>query len=135
MIKSMNISILTICCCALSIVLAEQQYGIRKLYLTEYATVKLTDCISKQMESGEIPCNVFIHLSNAFDTLSVDVLLYTLKHYGFTGTELKLLKCYLENRKQYVKYKTYQSEMIDSSTGVPQGSILWPFFILLSFYE
>ena len=49
-----------------------------------------------------------------------------MKYYGFSGTELKLLKCYLTNRKQYVKYNQHQSELIDISTGVPQGSILGP---------
>ena len=40
--------------------------------------------------------------------------------------ELKLLTSYLLNRKQYVKYKSYQSDIINISTGVPQGLILWP---------
>ena len=30
------------------------------------------------------------------------------------------------NRKQYVKYKSYQSDIVDISTGVPQDSILEP---------
>ena len=33
---------------------------------------------------------------------------------------------YLINRKQYVKYKSYQSYTVDITTGVPQGSILGP---------
>ena len=49
-----------------------------------------------------------------------------MRYYGFSGTELKLLRCYLGNREQYVKYNNYQSELIDISTGVPQGSILGP---------
>ena len=106
--------------------LAEQQYGFRKLHSTECAAVKLADHISKQMESSNIPCSLYIDLSKAFDTLCYDILLHKLRYYGFTGTELKLLRCYLRNRKQYVKYNNYQSELIDISTGVPQGSILGP---------
>ena len=30
------------------------------------------------------------------------------------------------NRKHNVKYKSYQSDIVDISTGVPQGSILGP---------
>ena len=78
------------------------------------------------MESGHIPCNLYIDLSKAFDTLSHDILLNKLKYYGFVETELKLLTSYLLNRKQYVKYKSYQSDIVDISTGVPQGSILGP---------
>ena len=106
--------------------LAEQQYGFRKLHSTEYAAVNLIDHVAKQMESGHTPCNLYIDLSKAFDTLSLNILLRKLKYYGFTGTELKLLTSYLINRKQYVKYKSYQSYTVDITTGVPQGSILGP---------
>ena len=44
--------------------LAAQQYGFRKLHSTEYATVKLIDHVSKQMESGNIPCTLYIDLIN-----------------------------------------------------------------------
>ena len=40
--------------------LAEQQYGFRKLHSTEFAAVKLADYISKQMEYGNIPCSLYI---------------------------------------------------------------------------
>ena len=49
--------------------LAEQQYGFRKQHSTEYAAVKLVDHVSKEMETGKIPANVYIDLSKAFDTL------------------------------------------------------------------
>ena len=71
--------------------LADQQYGFRKLHSTEYAAVNLIDHVVKQMESGHTPCNLYIDLSKAFDTLSLNILLRKLKYYGFTGTELKLL--------------------------------------------
>ena len=79
--------------------LAEQQFGFRKLHSTEYAGVKLIDHVAKQMESDHIPCNLYIDLSKAFDTLSYDTLLNKLRYYGFVGTELKLLTSYLLNRK------------------------------------
>ena len=111
--------------------LAEQQHGFRKLHSTEFASVKLTDFTSKQMESGNIPCNLYIDPSKAFDTLYFAILLHKLKCYGFSGTELKLLKCYLTNSKQHVKYNQHQSELIDISTGVPQGSIPGPFLFCI----
>ena len=112
--------------------LAAQQYGFRKLHSTEYATVKLIDHVSKRMESGNIPCTLYIDLSKAFDTLSFDILIHKLKYYGFSGTELKLLTSYLTNRTQYVKYKNYESDVIEISTGVPQGSILGPLLFSIS---
>ena len=65
--------------------LAEQQYGFRRLHSTEYAAVNLIDHVSKQMESGNIPCSLYIDLSKAFDTLSFDILIYKLRYYGFSG--------------------------------------------------
>ena len=90
--------------------LAAKQYGFRKLHSTEFAAVKLTDYISKQME---------IDLSKAFDTLYFEILLHKLKYYGFSGTELKFLECYVTNIKQYVKFNQHQSALIDISTCVP----------------
>ena len=63
--------------------LAEQQYGFCKLHSTEFAAVKLADYISKQMESGKIPCSLYINLSKAFATLCYDILLHKLRYYVF----------------------------------------------------
>ena len=76
------------------------------------------------MESGNIPCSLYIEFSKSFDTLSFDILIYKLRYYGFSRIELKLLISYVKNRKQYVKYKTYESDIAEISTGVPQGSII-----------
>ena len=84
------------------------------------------------MESGNISCTFYIDLSKAFDTLSFDILIHKVKYYGFSGTELKLLTSYLTNRTQYVKYKKYESDIIEISTGVPQGSILGPLLFSIS---
>ena len=106
--------------------LAEQQYGFRINRSTEYAAVRLVDTISKEMESGSTPTALYIDLSKAFDTLSFDILLYKLNYYGVKGNAFKLLKNYLTNRKQYVVFNSQNSETVDITTGVPQGSILGP---------
>ena len=56
------------------------------------------------MDKGEVPLAIFIDLSNAFDTLDHDILLYKLKCYGLTGNSINLFKCNLTNRQQYVHY-------------------------------
>ena len=62
--------------------LAEQQYGFRENHSTEYAAIKLVDHVSKEMESGKIPCAFCIDLSKAFDTLSFHIIIGKLRHYG-----------------------------------------------------
>ena len=106
--------------------LAEQQYGFCTNHSTEYAAVKLVDTISKEMESGSTPTALYIDLSKAFDTLSFDILLYKLNYYGVKGNAFKLLKNYLTNRKQYVVFNNQNSETVNITTGVLQGSILGP---------
>ena len=106
--------------------LAEQQYGFCAQHSTEYAAIKLFDHISKEMDSGNTPTALYIDLSKAFDTLSFDIILQKLKHYGVMGTELRLLTDYLTNRKQYVVFNNHCSDITDIVNGVPQGSILGP---------
>ena len=80
------------------------------------------------MESGNTPAALHIDLSKAFDTLSFDILLYKLSHYGIKDNAFKLLKSYLTDRKQFVVFNNQNSETTDITTGVPQGSILGPLF-------
>ena len=64
---------------------------------TEYAAVKLVDNVGKEMELGNTPTALYINLSNAFDTLSFDILLYKLNYYGIKDNAFKLLKNYLKS--------------------------------------
>ena len=48
--------------------------------------------------------NVYLDFSKAFDTLVYSTLLHEIKHYGIDGLAHKLIKRYLENRKQYVEF-------------------------------
>ena len=109
--------------------LAEEQYGFRTNHSTEYAAVKLVDNVSKEMALGNTPTALYIDLSKAFDTLSFGILLYKLNYFGIKDNAFKLLKNYLTNRRQYVVYSSQNSETLDISTGVPQGSILGPLFV------
>ena len=106
--------------------LAEQQYGFRPRHSTELAAVKSVDFISHEMESGHTPGNIYVDLLKAFNTINYDILLDKLSYYEISGRALKLLKSYLLDRKQYVVYNNCNSNLVDITTGVPQGSILGP---------
>ena len=45
--------------------LAEQHYGFRERHSIECAAVKLTDHVSKELEAGKAPANVYIDLLKA----------------------------------------------------------------------
>ena len=99
------------------------QFGFRPKHSTELAALKLVDILTKQMDRGETPINIYIDLSKAFDTLDHNILLTKLNYYGIVAREHDLLCNYLTNRYQYVDYKGSTSTTKRISTGVPQGSI------------
>ena len=88
--------------------------------------MKLVDYIKNEIDGKYTPVNIYIDLSKAFDTLNFDILLHKLHYYEVTGVSYELIRSYLTNRKQYVKFKTLESDYMDVKSGVPQGSILGP---------
>ena len=58
------------------------QYGFRPKHSTEYAALELIDKIINEMDKNEIPIDIFLDLSKAFDTVDHTILLHKLKYYG-----------------------------------------------------
>ena len=112
-------------------ILYRSQYGFRQGHNTELAALENIDRVVDCLESGKIPINIFLDLSKAFDTLDHRLLLHKLSHYGIRNKALNLCASYLTDRKQCVNYDGYFSNLLNISTGVPQGSILGPLFFLI----
>ncbi len=83
------------------------------------------------MGKGEPPFNAYLDLSKAFDTLDHSILINKIKYYGINQNELNLFESYLRNRKQFVDIGGAKSEMLQISTGVPQGSVLGPLLFII----
>ena len=101
------------------------------LHSTEYAALHIVNYLNYELDRNRTPTNVYLDLSKAFDTLSHNILLRKLKHYGVCDSALNLMKSYLENRKQFVQFDESISEMKAIHKGVPQGSILGPLLFLI----
>ena len=67
-----------------------EQYGFRTGHSTELAALHLANHLTKQMDSGKVPINIYIDLSKAFDTLDHDKLLDKLNYYGIRGVAYRL---------------------------------------------
>ena len=52
---------------------------------------------------------LFLDLQKAFDTVSHDILLKKLYHYGMHGNAYRLLASYLTGRKQFIKIGNFMS--------------------------
>ena len=62
-------------------ILHQNQYGFKKNHSTELASLHLVDYIYYTMDANEIPLDVYIDLSKAFDSLNHKILLSKLKFY------------------------------------------------------
>ena len=93
--------------------------------------MELIDRIINKMDAYEIPLNIFLDLSKAFDTIDHTILLSKLKYYGLKGSTLNLFHSYLINRKQYTEIVDITSEMLPIQIGVPQGSIIGPILFII----
>ena len=83
--------------------LSTNQYGFRIGLSTSLAVHDIHVNFLQNTEKGLTTCAVFCDLSNSFDTLDHEILLWKLEHfYGIGGLPHKLLTSYLQDRQQYI---------------------------------
>ena len=112
-------------------IITKKQYGFLKKHCTEHAILDLKEYIISKLDNKEVMAVLFLDLQKAFDTVSHDILLQKLYHYGVRGPAHQLIKSYLSGRKQYTKVKNALSDLAFVLWGVPQGSVLGPLLFLI----
>ena len=101
-----------------------RQFGFRKYFSTNHAILTLLENIHKALDDGQFSCGIFIGLEKAFDTVSHDILLEKLNHYGIRGIANDWFRSYLSDRTQFVSINGFNSDCKTVKYGVPQGSVL-----------
>ena len=73
----------------------------------------------------------YCDVKKAFDSVKRNLLLTKLEKNGFDNNILRLMDSYLFNGRQCVKLDSPHSSEIPATSGVPQGSVLWPLLFTL----
>lgn len=111
--------------------LSPNQYGFRSGRSTSQAVLKVVSDIVEGLEAGHHTVITLCDLSKAFDCVSHDTLMEKMRLCGIRGLPLTLFQSYIKNRKQCVTIKNKNSEFLDITHGVPQGSVLGPLLFLI----
>lgn len=107
------------------------QYGFRPGSSTLNAHVAIHEFVTRQLDLSPIEgvAMIAMDLSKAFDRLSHRSLLLSLIHAGLPRNFIKWTSNFLSDRKQKVVFQGATSKNeIKVTSGVPQGSILAPYF-------
>ena len=112
-------------------ILSDSQFGFRKGRSTADALICLTEKLYRNIENKDSSLLLLLDFTKAFDMIDHDILLSKMNKMGFEGTNLQWFKSYLKERSQYVKLNETNSTTLQTSIGVPQGSILGPFLFTL----
>ena len=83
------------------------------------------------VESGQLGGICMLDMSAAFDVVEHQILLDKLSLYGFDINSVDWIRNYLTGGSQCVVIEGILSMLLNTSVGVPQGSILGPLFYTL----
>jgi hypothetical protein len=90
------------------------------------ALLRIIEDWKKALDDNKFIAAIIMDLSKPFDCLPHNLLMLKLEDYGLSENSLKLLKSYLENRRQRIKIGNNYSEWDTLIKWVPRGSILGP---------
>ena len=87
--------------------------------------------MQKAIKDREYSCAIFLDSSKAIDTVNHEMLLTKLEFYGIRGIVKDWFTAYLSNGKQFVSFGNTNSDKVNISGGVPQGTVLGALLFLI----
>ena len=93
--------------------------------------MKFTNDIFNAVNSRDLTLATFVDMAKAFDTVNHAILLQKMELLGISGNILKLLRNYLNDRKQSTLANGIASGLANVMCGIPQGSTVGPLMYII----
>lgn len=104
-----------------------RQSAYRRHHSTETAVLIVHNDVIRAIDDGKLTVMLFLDLSSAFDTVDHDIMLSILRRrFSVEGAALNWFHSYLTDRSQTFSVGDSNSDPLDVSCSVPQGSVLGP---------
>jgi histone deacetylase complex regulatory component SIN3 len=102
------------------------QFGFRARHNTTLQCMRFTDNLNLNFSNNMSTAAVFLDIKKAFDKIWHLGLLYKLSELKFFTSLIKLINCFLSQRKFRVSVAGELSTPREIQAGVPQGPVLSP---------
>ena len=113
-------------------ILCDQQHGFWQSRSCETQLIITINEFAESLNRNEQTDVIFLDFSKVFDKVSHQHLFHKLHHYGIRGDLLTWIKSFVSNRVQQVVVDGQQSNLAAVSSGVPQGTVLAPYYFSAS---
>lgn len=113
-------------------ILTDRQHGFRQRRSRKTSLLTTVHDLASTLEKNHQIDLILLDFSKAFDTVPHIRLLNKLNHYGIRDSTQLWIKNLLTNRTQEVLVEGCKSGQIHVSSGVPQGTVLGPYYFSTS---